>query len=107
MHTIKANAISLENELFWFNKVLETRFKLYFEQESEYDSIYDIPPPDLAEDDSEYARLVKACEMTFDERIVLILALIPHVCPQALDPFFIHNVTVKKCDDVKPKITSC
>ena len=27
--------------------MLETRFKLYFEQECESDSIYDIPPPDL------------------------------------------------------------
>ena len=88
MNTIKANAISLEKELNWFSRALEARFSLYFEQEREYPSIYDIPPPDLEGDDSEYARLVKECDMSFDERIVLILTLIPHIRPELLDIFF-------------------
>ena len=91
MNTIKANAISLEKELNWFSRALEARFSLYFGQECEYLSIYDIPPPDLEGDDSEYACLVKECEMSFDERIVLILTLIPHIRPELLDIFFTHN----------------
>lgn len=91
MNTIKQNAISLEKELAWFSRVLETRISLYFEQVCEFDSVQAISPPDLAGDDSEYARLVKACAMSFDERLVLILALIPHICPQALDNLFVQN----------------
>ena len=45
MNIIKANTISLEKELTWFSRVLDIRISLYFEQECEYDSIYDIPPP--------------------------------------------------------------
>ena len=69
MNTIKQNADSLEIELAWFAQVLETRFSLYFGHECPYESVYDVPPPDL-EDDSEYARLVQSCGMNFDERVV-------------------------------------
>lgn len=86
-----ANAISLEKELSWFNRVLEARISLYFEQACEYRSIYDISPPDVVGDDSEYARQLKRCGMNVDERIVLMLSLIPHLRPQLLDTFFIEN----------------
>lgn len=42
-------------------------------------------------DVSEYARVVSEYGMSFDERIVLILTLLPHIRPQALDTFFIQN----------------
>lgn len=85
------NALSLEAELGWFGQVLDTRFRLYFEQECAHDSIDEITPPDLAADQSEYARLVKACAMSFEERLVLVLALIPHIRPQLLDTLFMKN----------------
>jgi hypothetical protein len=91
MNTINANAASIEKELAWFDRVLETRFRLHFEQECDYASVYDIAPPDLDADGSEYARLVNECGMGFEERIVLILTLAPHIRPQALDTFFIPN----------------
>jgi AAA+ superfamily predicted ATPase len=86
-----ANALSLERELDWFNRVLEARINLYFGQECEYRDIHEIPPPDLAGTEPEYAELVTDCAMGFDERLVLILSLIPHVRPQALDTLFISN----------------
>lgn len=91
MSTSSANAVSLEKELAWFECVLETRFSLFFQHECQYASIYDVPAPCLEGDTSEYASLVKSHEMTLDERIVLILGLIPHVRPQALDPLFGRN----------------
>jgi hypothetical protein len=91
MTASKANANTLEKELSWFNRVLETRISLYFEQECETRSIYDISPPDLQQETSEYARLVNAYTMGFDERIVLMLTLIPHLRPQLLDTLFIEN----------------
>ena len=91
MNTIKENAISLEKELAWFSKVLQTRFSLYFQQDCDCDSIYDIAPPELEGETSEYARLVTGCGMSFDERLVLMLALVPHVRPQALDVLFTQN----------------
>jgi len=85
------NANSLERELDWFNRVLDTAIKLYFEQDSSLDSIQQISPPDLDQDSSEYATLVKHHNMDFDERLVLILAMIPHIRPQLLDLLFINN----------------
>jgi len=90
MNGSRTNAISLERELNWFDEVLETRFKLYFGNESPYRDVREITPPDLNEP-SEYARLVRSYDMTFDERLVLILSLIPHVRPQSLDLLFIQN----------------
>lgn len=89
--SLMKNALTLEKELAWFNRVLETRIALYFGQECEVESIYEITPPEFEPEESLYARAVREFKMSFDERIVLILALIPHVRPQLLDTFFINN----------------
>lgn len=86
-----ANAIALQGEIEWFTKVVETRLSLHFGQESAHGDIREHEPPDLRNDESEYARLVNECGMKFEERIVLVLALIPHIRPEALDPFFVNN----------------
>lgn len=87
----KANALSLEAEIEWFTKVMEMRLSLHFGQGGGQGDIRELTPPDLHKDESEYASLVKECGMSFEERIVLILALIPHVRPQVLDPFLVNN----------------
>ncbi len=88
---MQRNAETLDAELDWFSRVLDTRFRLYFGQDCELESIRQIPPPSLDGQNSEYARIVRECNMSFDERVVLVLALIPHVRPQCLDAFFINN----------------
>ena len=85
------NAATLEKEIDWFSRVLEAVIKIYFEQEKDAADIRQIAPPDLQGDDSGYAQLVKQHSMDFDERLVLVLALIPHVRPQMLDLLFIRN----------------
>ena len=83
--------ISLEKELEWFSQVLETRINLYFGHECAHQRIEEIPLPNLTEDHSEYAALVQECNLSTDERLVLILALIPHIRPQELDTLFTPN----------------
>lgn len=92
----EANAISLEAEIEWFSKVMETRLNLYFGQDLSQGDIYIHTPPDLRNDESEYAQLVKECGMNFEERIMLILALIPHVRPQVLDAFLVNNKNTER-----------
>jgi hypothetical protein len=91
----QANAQCIEREIAWFSQVLEARISLYFEQvgeqRGEHDSIYNITPPLLVGDVSEYARIVTEQRMGFDERTLFILALIPHIRPQLLDTLFIRN----------------
>ena len=85
------NAATLEKEIDWFNRVLEAVIKIYFEQEKNSAEFRQIAPPDLQGDDSGYAQLVTQHAMDFNERLVLVLALIPHVRPQMLDLLFIRN----------------
>lgn len=94
----KANALSIEQDLAWFNSVLDTRIALYFEHEPEindeapaYESVYDILPPDLAEDESPYAQLVRELGLNVDERLIFLLTLIPHIRPDFLDILFTRN----------------
>lgn len=94
----QANAATLELELAWFNSVLDTRIALYFEHaqsiadnETSYESIEAIAAPDLSADESPYAMLVKDAGLDFDERLLLILTLIPHVRPDMLDLLFTRN----------------
>jgi hypothetical protein len=94
MTKARANALTLEKEIAWFCRVLNARFDLYFERSTDNADIREYPPPDLRDDDSEYARVVRECDMNFDERIVLILILIPHLRPQVLDPLFTPNKNI-------------
>lgn len=87
----QANANSLEREMDWFTKVLDLRIKLYFQQETELDSIGQLPAPDLTHDESPYANWVKQHLEHFEERLVLVMAIIPHIRPHIFDTFFIKN----------------
>jgi hypothetical protein len=88
---IVKNSQSLERELFWLAKVIDTRFKLHFKLECEHNSIYDIEVPQLKDDASVYARVLRHFQMNYQERLILILSLVPHIRPQLLDIFFTKN----------------
>ncbi len=83
----------LTAELEWFTEVLETRMKLYFGHDCDYDEIGEVAPPDLTNNEEPYALLVKNLDLNFEQRLLLILALLPHLQPQLLDPFFVKNST--------------
>ncbi len=86
-------ATEFEKELAWFTKVLETRLKLYFGHECEYVTINEVVPPDLIDSETPYASLVAQLELTAEQRLLLLLTLVPHLQPQLLDPFFVKNAT--------------
>ncbi|MDY6982955.1 MAG: ATP-binding protein, partial [Pseudomonadota bacterium] len=94
MNISELNAQSLERELDWFGRLLDHRISTYFAAAGENDGkpgIDSIEPPDMSDDKSEYAALVREFGMGVDERVVFILALIPHVRPQALDILLTNN----------------
>ncbi len=88
---VEKNSKSLLEELKWLHNVLDTRFKLYFNQPCEYESILDIPVPEIVEGSSVYADVIKYYNVSVEERIIVLLAIAPHVCPQILDVFFTKN----------------
>lgn len=91
LSALKANADLLSREMQWLARVIDTRMKLYWGQECDYSSIFDVAPPDTSLGEAMYAIVVRKHAMSFSERIVLALSLAPHVQPHLLDVFFIKN----------------
>lgn len=84
-----ANGASLERELDWLSRSITHRIQAYFGQA---DTGQDRPTPPLLDDDlSLFARTLAENGLDADERLVLALALAPHLRPQALDPFLMKN----------------
>lgn len=82
----------LARELAWFSQVLDTRFRLHFAQPGRFAHIDDVPVPPIVETDGgAYAAFVCAHRLCPDERLLLILALCPHLQPALLDPLLVLN----------------
>ena len=88
---LQANAAALDREVAWLERVLEARVAHYFEGSSTPWSREGLAPPDLEEDPSGFAEVVRGYGLGFEERVVLGLALLPHIRPQLLDLFLIRN----------------
>lgn len=96
------NAGDLLQETNWFLQVVEARWQLYAGNEQQYHSIYEIEPPHH-EAGSVFAEFIQFYGLNFNERILLMLALLPHIYPAALDVFFTKNSSVPAtaCGGVK------
>ncbi|MEM0999166.1 MAG: ATP-binding protein [Bacteroidota bacterium] len=88
---LEANARVLRVEMEWLKNVLDTRMALYFGQQTEYRSIWDVPVPKLEDYPSRYSQIIQQFTMSLSDRLVVLLALTPHVAPQLLDVLFIRN----------------
>lgn len=81
---------SLQQYIDWFQDLLTVAFQLYFRQECPVHSIRDVPDPQ-GEGWRELFGLPAGVTPSFDEQVVMMLALMPHLSPQVLDIFFVHN----------------
>jgi hypothetical protein len=90
---ILANSDCLEMELVWFQELLILRGKITFEQSEDESQVDQLILPDLENSNSAYAHLVKTHTMGIDERLVLLLSLLPHIKPHLLDILHIKNQT--------------
>lgn len=116
---IARNAESLACEINWFAKIVNQRLQTYFQKEelendkngkaNGMENFFkrishkishlnicnrdqkDLAAPDLSADNSVYAQFVRYYQLTNNERLLLILALIPYVQPSLLDVFFSVN----------------
>jgi hypothetical protein len=90
------NAETIGRELEWFGEVVDTRMKLYFGQECGYAAVGEVVPPEYGRGSGYYADFIRTHRCTAAERLVLMLALAPHIRPQLLDVFCIKNATYDK-----------
>lgn len=80
--------IDLEHELQWFSQVIALRVSSYSDNEKNSQAIEQLQPPELKNDGSLYGSFVHHYQLSAAERLVLMLALAPHIQPQLLDVFF-------------------
>jgi len=85
------NALDLEQELAWCERVINVRLQLYFKQDCDYKSVLDIKLPDFNLPRSPYSNFIVSNDLSFFERLVLILALVPSIKPQIFDSFLCLN----------------
>ena len=95
-HAIAENARTLERELAWFTEMLQARLSSYLETGHGGSGLFELYPPDLNGNDSYYARFLKYYDLSTAERLVLLLALIPHIRPQLLDVLWSRNKTTER-----------
>ncbi len=82
---LQENTTALANELDWLRQIIEIRVALHFGHDTPYSNIDDLPVPNLRETRGPYAAFVNKHQLDAAERLVLILALVPHIKPETLD----------------------
>ena len=91
-----SNGALIEAEIAWFTRLLELRFRIHGGEIAEADVLALEPPPPLAPADLPYAAAVDAAGLSAAERLVVILAALPHLRPQSLDPLLIPNQAAER-----------
>jgi ATPase family associated with various cellular activities (AAA) len=98
--TTKAEVVKDEKEPGWFDKVFSSNIKKpdaepnLSSQDTATDFSRQAAAPDLTNDHSVYAEFVNYYKLSRDERLLLMLAIIPHIQPHLLDVFFSANKTL-------------
>ena len=76
-----------EAEFDWLFNVIEQRLNSYFHNKP----LERISAPPAIHQENTYHRFIREAELNDDERVVVLLAMAPHVRPQMLDVFFTQN----------------
>lgn len=78
----------MKEHIGWLEAVLHVTIGVYFQQQGfENASVGQLRPPSSKWLDE----ATKHCDISFEERVIVMLALMPHIKPQALDTFFLQN----------------
>ncbi len=91
INMINTNAEALVREMQWLSNIIDVRMKLYYSKPCDYTSITDVERPNLVKDLSLYAKILRYYNVSFEERVILAMAMAPHVQPHVLDIFFTKN----------------
>ena len=85
----KYNAYTFNNEVEWLIKKIDQRFDLFFENKNIEKR--DVNPPNVEDDQSNYANFIKTYCSDEVERIILVMALANYFKPELFDRFLIKN----------------
>ncbi len=84
---------TLNRELEWLNQMISYRFSDYFQQTNKvpYPSA-----PELTNDPSYYAHVIRELGLGDSGRLLILIALAPHLRPSVFDIFFTKNATIDR-----------
>ncbi|MBE7170232.1 MAG: ATP-binding protein [Williamsia sp.] len=91
MTLLQANAATATKELEWFSSFITARGAISFDNDLNQPLPETIAPPDATADPSPYAAIIRRFNMSYAERFVLILSLVPHLQPDLLDMLLLKN----------------
>jgi hypothetical protein len=88
---VSENAALLERELAWLSSIIDAAIRIYLGNPCEHRDVREILPPAIGNESSAYGKVVCGSDLSFDQRVILALALAPQIRPQVLDPFLLKN----------------
>ncbi len=86
---INYNAMAIDKDLDWLNKVVTLRLKLFLGDECKEKDIYQIQPPKNYIEESPYHSFIRV--FSFEERLIFVLSLVIHLRPQLLDALLLKG----------------
>src|SRR5262249_3853198 len=89
-------AAFISAEIAWFREVVDQRFNMHAGKQQPCDVIARVAPPPLSGHSAPYRDVVRALDLGPAERLVLILAYLPHIRPHPLPPFLILHQSVQR-----------
>ena len=91
--SLAAHAAVIERELAWLQAVIEQRFAAHHGQMPPgVDHL--TTPPDISDAVGPFAQVLRNMALDAHERLMLILAVAPHLAPELLDPFLLQNQAI-------------
>lgn len=82
--SIISNASNIIHALDYLQIVIEGRLNIHFAEAQGYEKSVDFPELTVVDDESAFGEFIKARKPNFDEYILLLIALAPHVRPEFL-----------------------
>lgn len=87
------HADAIDAEIRWLEKVIEARLGHFFEGAQ---AAFGVPPSPVHAGGSVLGDLISAAPLSTDARLVLALAIAPHVNSAVLDPFYVKNSAIDR-----------
>jgi hypothetical protein len=91
-HWYADNLRHLEHELTWITALIHQRVQESLLGQDEVPDLLEAAMPEFTQRGSPYADFVTSLGLAPAERVLLMLTLLPHLRPSALDPFLVHHV---------------
>ncbi|MCT4616107.1 MAG: ATP-binding protein [Marinifilaceae bacterium] len=81
----------IENYLNWIDSIVKVSLDAFFGDDINRDSVYKIYPPE-----DTYLEDMVENKLSFMEKVVLMVGLVPHLRPEIFDPFFQVNMKTNR-----------